>query len=248
MRSASSIFFAILSVVLITLFYPAYTVQESEANQPQNLKEADKAEVVKQLGNLPAFFIENRGQTAEEVRYYFKGSDTVYFTDGAVVFQKIEAVNKNRETQHSTNTDNNTDAEPLQGVAYRLEFLGANPTTAQARKQLGGKVNYFIGNDPSKWHNNIPTYREIVYPGLYGGQKDVGCVSTHKKFSHSERSEESPNAKTRLLRLSLRAKRSNLRVKIQHFVGATLAVAQTGQAQDLPLRHLRRPRMTFPEA
>ncbi|MEE9199969.1 MAG: hypothetical protein V3V45_00840, partial [Candidatus Brocadiales bacterium] len=146
MRSASSILFAILSVVLITLFYPAYTVQESEANQPQNLKEADKAEVVKQLGNIPAFFIENRGQTAGEVRYYFKGSDTVYFTDGAVVFQKIEAVNKNRETRHSTledNNANNTDPEPRQGVAYRLEFVGANATMPLARKQLGGKVNYF---------------------------------------------------------------------------------------------------------
>ncbi|MEE9201165.1 MAG: hypothetical protein V3V45_06965, partial [Candidatus Brocadiales bacterium] len=105
MRSASSILFAILSVVLITLFYPAYTVKESEANQPQNLKEADKAEVVKQLGNIPAFFIENRCQTAEEVRYYFKGSDTVYFTDGAVVFQKIKAVNEDKETGHTAEKD-----------------------------------------------------------------------------------------------------------------------------------------------
>ncbi|MEE9200395.1 MAG: hypothetical protein V3V45_03020, partial [Candidatus Brocadiales bacterium] len=107
MRSSSSILFAILSVVLITLFCPAYTVQESEANQPQNLKEADNAGAIKQLGNLPAFFIENRGQTAEEVRYYFKGSDTVYFTDGAVVFQKIEAVNKDKETGHTAEKNNN---------------------------------------------------------------------------------------------------------------------------------------------
>ncbi|MGR3295114.1 MAG: DUF7948 domain-containing protein [Candidatus Bathyanammoxibius sp.] len=211
MRNTSSIFLAILSVVFIIIFYPACTVQESAANQPQNLKEANNTEVVKHLGNLPAFFIENQGQTAEEVRYYFKGSDTVYFTDSSVVFQKIEATNKSRETRHSTNSDNNTDAEPLQGVAYRLEFLGANATTPQARKQLGGKVNYFIGNNPSKWHSDLPTYQEIVYPGLYGLQNDVGArcnvplhdagaaglkpcdthVSTHKEFSHSERSEES---------------------------------------------------------
>ena len=49
---------------------------------------AQRAEVVKDIGNLPAFFIENRGQTAEAVRYYFRGSDSVYFTDDAVVFQK----------------------------------------------------------------------------------------------------------------------------------------------------------------
>ncbi len=80
MRSASSTFFAILSAIFIIILYPACTVQESEANQPRapEVKEDKKAEAVKQLGNLSAFFIENQGQTAEEVRYYFKGSDTVY--------------------------------------------------------------------------------------------------------------------------------------------------------------------------
>ncbi|MEE9200775.1 MAG: hypothetical protein V3V45_04950, partial [Candidatus Brocadiales bacterium] len=206
----------ILSAVLITLFCPAYTVQESEANQPRatEVKEDKKAEVVKQLGNLPAFFIENRGQTAEEARYYFKGSDTVYFTDSAVVFQKIESRRGPKPESNTDNADSNdnknnvgarhavplrdvgaaglqpcdtpsgeTASEPLQGVAYRLEFLGANATTPRARKELQGKVNYFIGNDPSRWHNNIPTYREIVYPGLYGGVKnvDAGCISTHQQ-------------------------------------------------------------------
>jgi hypothetical protein len=50
--------------------------------------EAHKMEGVKQLGNLPAFFIENQGQMAEWVKYYFKGKDNVYFTDEGVVFQK----------------------------------------------------------------------------------------------------------------------------------------------------------------
>ncbi len=174
MRSVLPVFFATLSAIFVILFFTTHTVQESEANQPQNLKEADKAEVVKQLGNLPAFFIENQGQTAEEVRYYFKGSDTVYFTDGAVVFQKLEALNEDKETGHTAEKDNNAnnaDPEPAKGLAYRLEFVGANPTTPQARKQLGGRVNYFIGNDPSKWHNNIPTYQEIVYPELYGASE-----------------------------------------------------------------------------
>ncbi|HHT9121218.1 MAG TPA: hypothetical protein ACFYD3_11840, partial [Candidatus Hypogeohydataceae bacterium YC41] len=35
--------------------------------------ETKKTEVISYLGKLPALFIENQGQTAEEVRYYFKG-------------------------------------------------------------------------------------------------------------------------------------------------------------------------------
>ncbi|GAN35109.1 MAG: hypothetical protein DYG83_18165 [Candidatus Brocadia sp. AMX2] len=30
-----------------------------------------------------------------------------------------------------------------------------------------GKVNYFIGNDPKKWKSNIPTYKTVVYKGIY---------------------------------------------------------------------------------
>ncbi len=170
MRSVLPVFFATLSAIFIIILYPAYTVQESEANQPwaTEVKEDKKAEIVKHLGNLPAFFVENQGQTAEEVRYYFKGSDTVYFTDGAVVFQKLEALNEDKETGHHAEKDNNANPELVKGLAYTLEFVGANPTTPQARKELQGKVNYFIGNDPSEWHSDVPTYREIVYPELYG--------------------------------------------------------------------------------
>ncbi len=107
MRSTLSILFTILPAIFIIIFYPAYTVQESGAAQPQNLKEADNTEVIKHLGNLPAFFIENKGQTAEEVRYYFKGSDTVYFTDGAVVFQKIESRRNPKPESGTNNADSN---------------------------------------------------------------------------------------------------------------------------------------------
>ncbi|HHT9153618.1 MAG TPA: DUF7948 domain-containing protein, partial [Candidatus Hypogeohydataceae bacterium YC40] len=185
--------------------------------------ETKKTEVISYLGKLPALFIENQGQTAEEVRYYFKGKDSIYFTDEGVVFQKTGASENvgatRRVAQYAEETKGMTDvgarrAVPLhdgggenvpdesclrqirygeparytsqdgkgegehaQSLSYRLEFVGANPASPQARNALQGKVNYFIGSDPSKWHSDIPTYQEIVYPGLY--------------TCHSERSEES---------------------------------------------------------
>jgi RHS repeat-associated protein len=47
---------------------------------------------------------------------------------------------------------------------------GSGPQASiQASQPLAGKVNYFIGNSPSKWHTNIPTYGEITYGQLYPG-------------------------------------------------------------------------------
>jgi len=60
-----------------------------------------------------------------------------------------------------------TSAEP---ATLRLQFVGGNPDThVVGEEQLPGIVNYFIGNDPTKWHTNIPTYGSIVYERLYPG-------------------------------------------------------------------------------
>ena len=64
----------------------------------------------------------------------------------------------------------------------RMKLFGAN---SQAQvvgvKELPGKSNYFIGNDPRKWRTNIPTYGKVkykdVYPGIdliyYGNQRQL---------------------------------------------------------------------------
>ena len=47
--------------------------------------------------------------------------------------------------------------------------------------QLPGQRNYFIGNDPAKWHTDVPTFRAVsyqeIYPGIsltyYGNQQQL---------------------------------------------------------------------------
>src|SRR5207247_590471 len=39
-----------------------------------------------------------------------------------------------------------------------------NPTN-----RLPGTVNFLIGNDPAKWHTNLPAYAGLVYQQLYPG-------------------------------------------------------------------------------
>jgi hypothetical protein len=35
--------------------------------------------------------------------------------------------------------------------------------------RLPGISNYFIGNDPKKWHTNIPNYSRVQYHNVYPG-------------------------------------------------------------------------------
>src|SRR5205814_2409450 len=47
--------------------------------------------------------------------------------------------------------------------------------------ELPGKSNYLLGNDPSRWRTNVPTYRKVkyqdAYPGIdlvfYGNQRQL---------------------------------------------------------------------------
>ena len=52
----------------------------------------------------------------------------------------------------------------------RMELAGANPgLRVSGAEQLPGTANYFIGNDPAKWHSNVPTYAKVKYSGVYPG-------------------------------------------------------------------------------
>ncbi|MHB8629676.1 MAG: SBBP repeat-containing protein [Aggregatilineales bacterium] len=54
--------------------------------------------------------------------------------------------------------------------AIRLSFDHANPNaTLGGADQLPGIANFFIGNDPSQWHTNVPTYAGVGYHDLYPG-------------------------------------------------------------------------------
>ncbi|MBK5229367.1 MAG: SBBP repeat-containing protein, partial [Actinobacteria bacterium] len=52
----------------------------------------------------------------------------------------------------------------------RLNILGANHNAQpRALESLPGKVNYFIGNDPSKWRSDVSTSARVSYRGVLPG-------------------------------------------------------------------------------
>ena len=52
----------------------------------------------------------------------------------------------------------------------RLDLLGASRSAdPRALESLPGKVNYFIGNDPSKWRSEVPTFGRVSYRDVLPG-------------------------------------------------------------------------------
>ncbi len=55
-------------------------------------------------------------------------------------------------------------------AVIRMALDGANKNpAASGDEQLPGKSNYFIGNDPAKWHRDIPQFARVSYENVYPG-------------------------------------------------------------------------------
>jgi hypothetical protein len=60
--------------------------------------------------------------------------------------------------------------DSVEQLVLTAKFVGANPNPEViGQGQLDYKCNYFLGNDPSKWHTDVPNYETIVLKGIYPG-------------------------------------------------------------------------------
>lgn len=50
-----------------------------------------------------------------------------------------------------------------------MEFVRGRQVTAMPEKELPGKVNYILGNDPQRWRLGLSTYERVTYRDLYPG-------------------------------------------------------------------------------
>jgi uncharacterized protein (TIGR03437 family) len=56
------------------------------------------------------------------------------------------------------------------GAVITAGVIGGNARAiAEAEEPLSGRINYFLGNDPSKWVRDVPTFGRVRYRGVYPG-------------------------------------------------------------------------------
>jgi hypothetical protein len=150
------------------------------AIHPSSLEPRTKIRVNDAYGRLPLYFMENQGQVDRRVRYYTRGgrhairftSEGIYFTflkgrDQAVTTTAGPGAKGKLSPSELTMSGNKQTVPP---TVVRLTPLGMRPEVELvALEPQEGKVNYFLGKDPRKWHTHIPTYRAVVYREAYPG-------------------------------------------------------------------------------
>ncbi len=120
-------------------------------------------------GNPPLTFEANHGQTESQVDFIARtGGATVFLTPTAAVFSISSESAKDVRPEERGLSEINTPHS--RGVALHMQIVGGNPNaTPIGQDRQTGIVNYFIGNDSSQWHTNIPTFGRVTYQGVYPG-------------------------------------------------------------------------------
>lgn len=159
---------AILVIVAAGLVSGAAYWWIKNSVSPSSSHQVTEHEVRDKLSSMPLVFQHNDGQLDKQVSYFVdSGTNSIFFTPQSVVYTFQES----RPRESGANEPEKDQREPTGRIlAVKQTFNNANSVaTVQGKDELGGKVNYLIGNDPSKWHRGIPTYKAIEYRGLYDG-------------------------------------------------------------------------------
>jgi hypothetical protein len=163
---------------------PRLETRVAARGAPKSIRRLKPPQLLKQAhDDLPLSFEANEGQADASVRYISHGSDsTVFLTETEAV---ISLKQRTEDDPLSQRLDTET-RRKLAGRKFgrvlmnlharrrnRIVHIGVDGASTRARLEplgeLPGKTDYFIGNDPRKWHSGIPNYARVRYAGIYPG-------------------------------------------------------------------------------
>lgn len=142
----------------------------------------EKAQAVEAYGRLPLSFEANTGQANLSVKFLASGSGYGLYLAGQEAVLALHrgdcaaaspgagfrpALPFARRQGLGTNDPGCARRRDL--VRMRLAGVRGGTAAPLGEEQLPGTANYFIGNNPSRWHTGVPTYARVRYAGVYPG-------------------------------------------------------------------------------
>jgi hypothetical protein len=129
---------------------------------------SSKAKAISQSMSLPLFFEANQGQSDPQVKFLARGSGYgLFLTEDEAVLQLRHA---SPGAQHLSTSSRFSVASSQPSSVIRMHLDGANSSArVSGASPLPGKSNYFVGNDPSQWRQNIPQFGRVQYQAVYPG-------------------------------------------------------------------------------
>jgi uncharacterized repeat protein (TIGR01451 family) len=118
------------------------------------------------FAGLPLIFEPNQGQgnldpADQRAKFVTRGSGYSLFlgSEGAILSLVSREQSKSKQDTSLTRVD-----------SLQMKLAGANPNANVAGAGLlPGKSNYFLGNDPAKWHSGVPQFARVRYEDVYPG-------------------------------------------------------------------------------
>ena len=130
-------------------------------------------------GGRQLSFEPNRGQAAAPVNYLAHGGGyslslqptQAMFALGRPSAPEARTIGSAKRVDWPRDLDRTSRPRPTGKTSIvSMRLVGASAaSSAVGESPLPGKVNYYIGNDPKRWHENIPTFAKVRYSGVYPG-------------------------------------------------------------------------------
>jgi hypothetical protein len=140
--------FATVAIGLAAVFAPHVIWNlQSDAAAPVTAGELSQDQI-----KTPLLFEENRGQSADKVKFISRGPGYGLFLTGDGATLKLRSPGKDRFTVLNMKVVD-ADAEA------KVEGVDEQP----------GKTNYLLGDDPDKWISDVPNFARVKYDNVYDG-------------------------------------------------------------------------------
>src|SRR5687767_9580290 len=108
---------------------------------------SERSRIVKNFGNLPLNFEENKGQTDSRVKFLSRGNGYALFLTPEEAVLSLSRMSK----------DNS-----ISGNVFRMQFAGANESAkVRAEEPRTSVSNYFMGSDPKQWITGSRHYGRV---------------------------------------------------------------------------------------
>lgn len=116
-------------------------------------------------------FTENKGQLPSQVLFKADfGNGAMFLENNTITYALVNPDNLQHSHVHGDNESNQKKAKELVNChAYKVHFLESQTPEIQKQGVSTDYVNYFRGNDKSKWASRVRKYSEVNYKNLYNG-------------------------------------------------------------------------------
>jgi RHS repeat-associated protein len=175
---------------------PATGTPGSPRGPPLPMGTNPNAQITQNYGQMPLIFEKNVGQTDPSVQFLAHGPGYTLFLTGTEAVMSLQESGVGNQGSGSssqlgaglptppfgptgglsglptdptaTTTGANTPSSSPE--VLRMQLVGSNPAAqAVGLDQVETRTNYFIGNDPTKWHTDIPNYAQVIFQNVYPG-------------------------------------------------------------------------------